>query len=309
MHIKRNLGSYTQSKPGPLLICLAGLHGNEWAGVNALDLLLKMLEVEPITNPSFTFHGKLVCLLGNLPALRARTRYIDYDLNRIWEPSKFNGNSALSASNAESKQVQMLKEVVDQEIDQFHDGPIVLLDLHTTTAHGGIFTLPTSDPKSLEIAETMHAPVITGVIERLPGTCIQFYTNQNANDIIGLVFEGGQHDDPLSVNRSIAAVINCMGTIGCVDLAHIENRHNQLLVEYSRGLPKVADLLYCHSISKDDNFLMRSGYQNFQKILKGELLASDRHGAIHSQYEGMILMPLYQTQGQDGYFIVKPQSN
>ena len=67
--MRRIIGSYTQGLPGPLMICTAGLHGNEWAGVKALDLLLKMLEVEPITNPEFTFYGKIVAISGNIASL------------------------------------------------------------------------------------------------------------------------------------------------------------------------------------------------------------------------------------------------
>lgn len=309
MHIKRVLGSYTQNKPGPLLICLAGIHGNEWAGVQALDLLLKMLEVEPITNPSFTFHGKILCLLGNLPALRSRMRFIDHDLNRLWDPSRLNGQFAIPEGLKETLQLKMLKGIIDKEIRQNGHRQIILLDLHTTTATGGIFTLPTNQPESLKIAETMHAPVIMGVIEGLKGTCIRYYSEKYSDAVTGLVFEGGQHDDPLSVNRCIAAVINCMGTIGCVDLAHIENRHNQLLVEYSKGLPKVARLLYRHSILPGDQFQMNEGYKNFQAISEGEELAQDKHGLVHAQLGGMILMPLYQNQGEDGYFIVEPIQN
>ena len=50
---------------------------------------------------------------------------------------------------------------------------------------------------------------------------------------------------------------------------------------------------------------MKPGYKNFQKISKGEVLAEDRNGHIVSQYNGRILMPLYQKQGEEGFFIIK----
>ncbi len=54
-----------------MLICLGGIHGNEPAGVMAVDLILKMLEVEPITNPDFEFRGTIVGIRGNMQALAA----------------------------------------------------------------------------------------------------------------------------------------------------------------------------------------------------------------------------------------------
>jgi succinylglutamate desuccinylase len=46
-------------------------------------------------------------------------------------------------------------------------------------------------------------------------------------------------------------------------------------------------------------------YKNFDKISKDELLAFDKYGEIRSKEDGMILMPLYQKQGNDGFFIIK----
>ena len=46
-------------------------------------------------------------------------------------------------------------------------------------------------------------------------------------------------------------------------------------------------------------------YRNFDKIYKGELLAHDAHGEIRALCDGLILMPLYQKQGSDGFFVIK----
>ena len=57
---KRIVGKFSTGERGPILICLCGMHGNEPAGVQAMDILLKMLEVEPFTNPAFRFKGKIL---------------------------------------------------------------------------------------------------------------------------------------------------------------------------------------------------------------------------------------------------------
>ena len=54
MH-QRLIDRYTHDLNGPLLIVMAAMHGNEPAGVRALEYLFKMLEVEPITNHNFQF--------------------------------------------------------------------------------------------------------------------------------------------------------------------------------------------------------------------------------------------------------------
>jgi succinylglutamate desuccinylase len=299
--MRRIIGSYTQGLPGPLMICTAGLHGNEWAGIKALDLLLKMLEVEPITNPDFNFYGKIVAISGNIPALKMKKRYVNYDLNRLWTRSNFDH----PGNEVEFGELIKLKKVIDNLVYEWGGESIYLLDLHTTTAEGGIFSLPTEDRDSIEIAQTFHAPVIVGLVERLKGTLVKHYTQREDVSITGLVFESGQHDDRLSVNRSIAAIINCMRTIGNVNKDDIENRHDQLLIDYSQGLPEVAEFLYGHHISEGDAFVMKPGYKNFDVINQGEELARDRYGPIVAEVDGLILMPHYQTLGDDGFFIIK----
>ncbi len=302
MTVQRIIGTYTENRPGPLLICVAGLHGNEWAGVEALSLLIKMLEVEPITNPDFRFYGSLVFLSGNLPALKARTRFIDLDMNRIWK-----SNPAPSIrESVEHRQMVQLRRLIDGEIRSWHNNQITILDLHTTTAEGGIFCLPTSDRESIRLGREMHAPVITGLVSRLEGTLIRYFTDRyEERGLNGVVFEGGQHDDPLSVNRCIAAVINCMRTIGCVSADHVVNRHDELLVTYARGLPKVAAFRYVHRIKRDDAFRMLPGFHNFQAVTEGTIIAQDKNGPISMPFDGLILMPLYQDKGEDGFFIVE----
>jgi succinylglutamate desuccinylase len=50
---------------------------------------------------------------------------------------------------------------------------------------------------------------------------------------------------------------------------------------------------------------MRPGFRNFQAVKKKEILADDRKGSIKAIDNGLILMPLYQKQGNDGFFLVR----
>ena len=72
----RIIGKYDGKQKGPLLIGLGGIHGNEPAGIEALELIFKMLEVEPLLNPEFKFKGRFLGLRGNLRAIGTNKRYI-----------------------------------------------------------------------------------------------------------------------------------------------------------------------------------------------------------------------------------------
>ena len=304
----RIIGQHEGPEKGPLLICVGGMHGNEPAGIQALDILFKLLEIEPETNPNFAFKGRLLGLRGNKRAISKKMRYLEKDLNRQWTPEnvarvKVTPNANLQAEELELKE---LITIIERNIEDYRPEKIVLLDLHTTTAYGGIFSIATDDPESVRIAVELHAPVVKGMLEGILGTTLHYFNSDNFPcPTVGVSFESGQHNEPLSVNRAIAAIINCMRTIGCVRPEHVENRHDALLIEYSKNLPKVLELITCHEIQAGDDFHMMPNYENFQVVKKGELLAHDRHGAIYAKADGRILMPLYQKQGDDGFFIIR----
>lgn len=295
---------------GPLLIVIGALHGNEKAGLQAMDLVGKMLEVEPITNPVFDFKGKIVGLIGNIPATNREVRFIDQDLNRMWGKSNLNHirNKNVESLNTEEKELLGLIRTIEQEIETYLPQELYILDLHTTSSGGGIFAIPNYDKKSLEIAENLHVPVILDMLEGISGTTLHHFNRNLYPDILttAVTFEAGQHYDYLSVNRCIAAIVNCLISIGIVDREHVENIHDEVLVAYSKNLPKVSKLIYKHDIRPTDRFVMKPGYGNFDAIKKGEILAYDQTGEIKAKESGLVLMPLYQPQGNEGFFIVDP---
>jgi len=224
-----------------------------------------------------------VGLIGNLNAYRQGKRFIKKDLNRQFTEENVNriNNSPTSELDEEDIELKELLATIHAEIKTYQPSKIVFLDFHTTTAFGGIFTIPQETPESLAIAVELHAPVVKGLLTNLKGTTLHYLTEENfGKSTVAVTFESGQHNEPLSINRAIAALTNCMRTIGCVEAAHIENRHDKILIEFSNGLPKIAELITIHSIQPNDDFEMVPNYKNFQTVKKGETLARDRHGEI-----------------------------
>jgi hypothetical protein len=78
---------------------------------------------------------------------------------------------------------------------------------------------------------------------------------------------------------------------------------DELLRTATRGVPSLLEIMHVHRIHAGDDFRMLEGFTNFDLIEVGQLLAHDRQGPIHAPNGGLMLMPLYQPQGQDGYFL------
>lgn len=306
--MQRIIGTFEGQSPGPLLICTAGLHGNELAGIKALEFVFKMLEVEHITNPDFHFHGRLVGIAGNIQAMDQGKRYIKQDMNRMWMPENVERIRRTPPHLLESEERELRDMVrhIDMELAHQPDASILVLDLHTTSSDGGIFCIATEDPESVRIASELHAPVILGMLHGIQGTTMHYFRREVIpRDITSFAFESGQHDDPKSVNRSIAAIIACLRALDMIDPEHVETVHDQVLIDYSRGLPRIAELIQAYQIQDEDSFEILPDFRNFQPVEKGQLLAYDAGQTVHAIEDGLILMPRYQKQGDDGYFLLR----
>jgi len=50
---------------------------------------------------------------------------------------------------------------------------------------------------------------------------------------------------------------------------------------------------------------MLPGLKNFQSVKKNQWLANDLNGEIKAGEKGRIFMPLYQSKGNDGFFLIR----
>jgi len=285
------------------------MHGNEQAGVQAIDVVLTLLKEEPVNNPGFVFHGRMLGLVGNTRALQSGRRYIKEDLNRMLTPERV--EAVLSADpntlESESLEIRDLISIINEEIENYRPDRVVVLDIHSTSASGGIFVIAADDAESIRIGTELHAPVILDFAREIAGTTLGYFTKENyQKNIVSVVFECGQHDEPLSVNRAIAAIINCMRTIGCVSAEDVENKYDLLLQEYSNGLPKVARLIERYAIDEVRAFSMVREFKNFESISAGQIVAFAGDEPIAAHHTGLILLPRLQEQGNDGFFVVTP---
>ena len=134
--MERIIGRYTGKVKGTLLIAFGAMHGNEPAGVKALEDVLGALESEPTRNPKFKFKGRLLGLIGNMKAYKKGVRFIEKDLNRQWTLDNVALAKATPIENLapELQELKTLLEIIEQEIESYQPEKIVILDLHTTTA-------------------------------------------------------------------------------------------------------------------------------------------------------------------------------
>lgn len=303
----RVIGHYRGEESGPVVVVIGGIHGNEPAGVAALERLFDLLAEEPRINPGFSFSGELLALRGNLEALAAGRRYVDVDLNRIWHPTRRAADAPYP--NVEARELNGLLAAIEHVLEENPHHELVLLDLHTTTAGGGIFSVTADDQPSLMLAAEMAVPVVKGMLNDIQGTTLGYFRGGHfgaGRRVRAITFEAGTHQDPRAIDCALAATVNLLRALGCVRSEDVSTHHDKMLQACASGLPLMTELAYVHRLADGrDDFKMLPGYQNFQLIKAGEVLATDAGGQIVAPCSGYLLMPLYQRLGREGFFIVR----
>jgi len=295
----RILGILEGSQPGPLVICVAAIHGNEQIGIHAFRNVFSAIQKHNIP-----LKGKLVGIAGNLQAIEANTRYLDYDLNRCWKQEII--TSILEDTYreaAENEEVKAIYDLIEQE-SQGNYTLKVIADLHATSADKGNFVVVPDDEGEHKVIRALQLPVVLGLDEHLKGTLVSYYHHKHG--YVSFAFEGGVigSDGAYRLHTSgLWEILDKAGAITHHDHA-VEDHYANDLYEVGKAFPRKVNIIHRHQISSEDSFRMLPGFHNFQPVHKGQLLATDKSGHIESPIDGMIFMPLYQNTGDDGFFIV-----
>lgn len=299
----RQIGRYATGRRGPTLLVCGGLHGNEPSGPLAARRVIERLERE---RPPL--RGEVLAFAGNLGALEMDLRYIDHDLNRCWTEERVEllSSAGTRVDSAEDREQRALLALIEEARGRA-TGPLTLLDLHTTSGKSPPFVLASDTLPNRPLAFAIPAPVILGLEETIDGTLVELMTERGHRAV---VVEAGQHSDPLSVELHEAVVWLMLVAAGLLDRAEVpeHERWRRRVRDACAGLPRVVEVGHRHVIDPGDEFRMRSGYRGFSPIEAGEVLARDKSGEIVSPESGLLLMPLYQEQGTDGFFVVRPIS-
>lgn len=304
--VSRVIGLVEGIEEGPRVVAIGGMHGNEPAGVEALQQVMENLKAK-----QRHFKGKLLALRGNIPALQHKVRYIDEDMNRIWFPSiieKVRRRPKEQLESNERRQMKDLLDILDAYMPGPADQPTIFADLHSFSAEGNMFAITARKKAHIHLFARLHVPLIFGIEKTLRGTALSYYQEQG---YVTFALEGGQHQNEVTVKNSAAAILAMLDEVGCINTADLPafEQHGDYLAEQNKKVPGKVELVYQHMIEPEDRFRMRPGYRNFQTVKKGEWLANDREGKIRAQCDGYLLMPLYQQQGNDGFFIARTQKD
>lgn len=194
--------------PGPHVALFSLVHGNEFAGAIVLDELLQAGFVPRCGRLSFGFIN-LTAFARFDPKRPTASRFIDEDLNRVWDPEILDGpRHSIELDRA-------------REIRPFVDTVDVLVDLHSMLWPSEPLILSGASAKGRALACGIGTPSLVIADQgHVNGRRIIDYGRFTAAHVpyTGCLVEAGQHWEPQTVDTMRASVAGLLRHHGMAEV-------------------------------------------------------------------------------------------
>ncbi len=295
----RELGSYQSGRDGPTLVVIGGLHGNEPAGVAAIERV--MADLERLRPP---IRGRVIAMRGNRRALQRNVRFIDRDLNRGWDTPSVARVLDGDLRTVEDEEQRELLLAFAPHIEGAKR-PVMFLDLHSTSGPAVPFACGADVLRNRRALFSLGIPVVLGLEEVIEGSMLGWLCDLGH---AGISVEGGSHFEPPTTENHVAVIWLVMLAEGMVDAESIpalEVKRERLRTA-AASEARVLEIVHREVIREGDPFEMEPGWSSFDAVARGQIVATGRDGPIASPCDGLMLLPRYQGQGEDGFFVARP---
>ena len=273
--------SFDSARPGPHVVLNALTHGNEICGAIALDRMLRIG-----LRPS---RGKLTLSFANIAAYQGfdrkdpnASRFLDEDLNRVWDPEVLDGSRA----SRELQRARQLRPVFDTAD--------FLLDIHSMAAATDPLMLTGMAEKHLAFARRVGVPTILVRDEgHAAGSRLREYGRFSDPDAppIALLVECGQHwlrDSADVALETTWRFLAAAGVLGERDAA----------AWLARPAPHQRTVRVTDRVTiATDNFSLDERFQGLDVVPRaGTVIARDGAQEIRTPYDDCVLiMPVYRS--------------
>ena len=317
-HLPTHLRSHTYHglAPGPALLVLGAVHGNEVCGTHAIMQLLQDFDSGAISieRGSITFVP-----ITNPLAYQLKRRFGDRNLNRNMAPSAI-------PQDFEDRIANVLTPLLDA-----HD---VLLDLHSFHTGGAPFVMigPQNNTGTLEpfalAAQEMQLALHTGAPRIVEGWLdtyargVQRRATATAENIsvrsqtlvinpnygvgtteymrarggYAVTLECGQHDDPAGVAVAKHAILQTLGLLGITSAQPV----------LPIAMPEILRLIDVTDKAHADDTFTRE-WRSFDAVKSGDVIGV-RHGGVEvkAQGDGFVVFPNPRGEvGQEWFYFAQ----
>lgn len=270
-------------RPGPTLIMLGSVHGNEPCGTAALRRLKGKIESGEMP---LQVGGVILIPVANPGAAAEGKRFLERDLNRSLFPKA-------------PDEIKVYEDKLDNQICAQIDRADYLLDLHSYSVGGAPFCF-ISGKSAAEVAFAESLGVtrnfvwgwsdaygVSGVEAKYAWGTTE-YSRARAKPAIAVTLECGQHKDATAPDVAYAAAVNALAYLGIVDLAAA----GRVLAKVQIPAPGPKQFARMHSVVWNEPATLEPDLVHFSPLKSGQALARRPDGsAIVAPFDGFLIMP------------------
>lgn len=259
----------------PVSLILAGVHGDEVCGIDAVKSLLPSLSVNK---------GRVIFAYGNPRAIEKSVRLTEKNLNRMFKPD--DALSEEEKASYEYKRAQFLQSYLDQAE--------VLLDIHAShTPKSQPFII--CEPNGFGIAQYLPFDlVVSGFDELEPGGTDSYMNKQGK---IGICVECGYLGDPSSTQKAEETILAFLKTRGHLD-GNVEVSNQEFIQ---------MDSIY---ITKTDDFRLSKEFSDFEPVSSGQVIGTDGDTPVVSDEDSIILFARNrEAVGEEAFLLGEKKSS
>ena len=262
-------------RPGPHVVVLAVAHGNEIAGAIVLDRLLRAGVAPQRGRLTFGFIN-LTAFSRFDPRHPTLSRFVDEDLNRLWDQAVL-GGPRQSSELARAREIRPAIDAAD-----------VVLDLHSMLWPSEPLMLCGATAKGRALARGIGAPPLVVADQgHVSGKRIIDYERFAAPDtpFVANLVEAGQHWQPATVDTMLACVA---GLLRHLDMA----QHPMLPAPAPASPQRFAEVTAAVTASTSGFAFVQPWHGGEVVARRNTLIALDGGNEIRTPYDScMLVMP------------------
>ena len=262
--------SYRSAQPGPHVLLLALMHGNELAGAVVLERLLRS-QLRPL-------RGRLTFGLANLAAFDGfdvehptASRFVDEDLNRLWDAPLLDG----PRQSSELARARAMRGVIDTAD--------VVLDLHSMLWPSDPLILSGAAPHGMALAKSIGGPdLVVADHGHASGRRLIDYRRfaDPKGHACAVLLEAGQHWERATVDMTAASVAGLLRHYGVID------QHPAL----SSRVPRCAEVMVVITAATSGFAFVRAFRGGEVIARRNTLIALDGPAEIRTPHDDCLLV-------------------
>lgn len=239
---------------GPTSIILAGVHGDEICGVEAIKNLLPTLKVEK---------GRVLIVLGNPRAYKKNKRFSQANLNRMFNEARL--ISRKEKKSYEYKRAQFLKKYLNQAS--------ALLDVHASfTPKSRTFVI--AEKNAGEVLKYLPFDLVVSGFDKIQPGGTDYYMNRQGK--IGICVECGFLGEKKSISVAEKSITSFLKERG-----HIRGA--------LKGRKQKNINIYTMYKTKTDKFRLLKPFDDFAPVKKGAVIGIDGKRKIRAAKNSLVL--------------------